>query len=57
MTFSRRAAPATLPRDRTATTASSPGSSPALILVGCVKKKLDVPAPAKDLYTSALFRK
>lgn len=28
-----------------------------LLLVGCVKRKLDRPAPARDLYTSALFRK
>lgn len=28
-----------------------------LVLVGCVKRKLDRPAEARDLYTSALFRK
>jgi hypothetical protein len=28
-----------------------------LVLIGCVKSKLGYPAPAKDLYTSALFRK
>lgn len=28
-----------------------------VVLVGCVKKKLDRPAQARDLYTSALFRK
>lgn len=28
-----------------------------LILLGCVKSKQDQPAPAKDLYTSALFQK
>ena len=28
-----------------------------LVLVGCVKTKLDHPAPAQDLYTSPLFRK
>lgn len=27
------------------------------VLVGCVKSKLDRPAPARDLYTSPLFRK
>jgi hypothetical protein len=27
------------------------------VLVSCVKDKLDHPAPAKDLYTSDLFRK
>jgi len=30
---------------------------PDLVLIGCVKSKLDHPAQAKDLYTSALFRK
>ncbi len=29
----------------------------ALYLVSCVGRKLSVPAPAKDLYTSQLFRK
>lgn len=28
-----------------------------MVLVGCVKSKLDRPAPARELYTSALFRK
>ena len=28
-----------------------------IVLVGCVKSKLDRPAPAQDLYTSPLFRK
>lgn len=28
-----------------------------VVLVGCVKSKLDRPAPARELYTSALFRK
>lgn len=31
--------------------------APDLILIGCVKQKLAVPAPAKDLYTSSLFRR
>lgn len=30
---------------------------PDLLLVACVKQKLNVPAPAKDLYVSALFNK
>lgn len=58
VTFVRRAAPTTggaRPRDATAT--PSPDSPADLVLVGCVKKKLDVPAPAKDLYVSTLFRK
>lgn len=31
--------------------------SPSVILVTCVKEKLDHPAPARDLYSSNLFRK
>jgi hypothetical protein len=40
-----------------------PGQAPAMpdtadvVLVGCVKSKVDHPAPARDLYTSALFSK
>lgn len=33
------------------------GPQPDLVLVGCVKSKLDVPAPAEDLNVSPLFRK
>ena len=34
------------------------GDLPAdLVLLGCVKSKLDVPAPAEELYVSPLFRK
>ena len=36
---------------------TSAAEEPDVVLVGCVKKKLGVAAPAKDLYTSALFRK
>lgn len=32
-------------------------NAPTLLLVGCVKEKLAVPAPARDLYVSTLFRK
>ena len=32
-------------------------ASSQLLLVTCVKEKLDRPAPARDLYTSALFKK
>lgn len=28
-----------------------------VVLVGCVKRKLSHPAPARDLYTSPLFAK
>jgi hypothetical protein len=31
--------------------------APDILLIGCVKQKLGVPAPARDLYTSPLFRK
>lgn len=34
-----------------------PLDAPDLVLIGCVKQKLPVPAAAKDLYTSPLFRK
>lgn len=37
--------------------AGPPCGSPDLVLVGCVKKKLDHPAPARDLYVSDLFAK
>lgn len=33
------------------------GAPADVVLVGCVKSKLDHPAPARDLYTSPLFRK
>jgi hypothetical protein len=56
VTFVRRGTgPATssFPPSRNRTSAEEPD----VVLVGCVKTKLGVPAPAKDLYTSALFRK
>jgi hypothetical protein len=36
---------------------ASASATPDLVLVGCVKKKLAVAAPARELYTSPLFRK
>lgn len=33
------------------------GATPTLLLVACVKEKLSVPAAARDLYVSPLFRK
>ncbi|WP_262852281.1 DUF6884 domain-containing protein [Mumia quercus] len=58
VTFVRRATTnATMPGDGGPPAVRAPDSAPDLVLVGCVKKKLDVPAPAKDLYTSTLFRK
>lgn len=58
VTFVRRTTTATTrtPRDPARLTAAE-GSEADMLLVGCVKKKLEVPAPAKDLYVSALFRK
>ena len=58
VTFVRRKTTATTtsPRDSAPVTAY-PDSEADLVLVGCVKKKLEVPARAKDLYVSALFRK
>lgn len=50
---SRRAAPATIAVRRSAP--SHAGSD--VILLGCVKTKLDRAAPARDLYTSELFRR
>lgn len=58
VTFVRRATTsATMSRDGGTPAVRAPDSVPDLVLVGCVKRKLDVPAPAKDLYTSTLFRK
>jgi hypothetical protein len=60
VTFVRRPAPPTAARmkppvaARRVTTSAATGDVP---LVGCVKGKLGHPAPARDLYTSALFRK
>lgn len=55
VTFVRRGTgPATsVPPSPNRTSAEEPD----VVLVGCVKKKLGVAAPAKHLYTSALFRK
>ena len=58
VTFVRRTAAPMTEKPAPAAVAVTPTrAKPGLILVGCVKKKLDAPAPAKDLYTSALFRK
>lgn len=58
VTFVRRGARRGADRAAPAIAAvADPGEAADLILVGCVKRKLGVPAPAKDLYTSALFRK
>ena len=55
VTFVRRAGTTAHPNR----TAPSTGvEAPAdVVLVGCVKRKLDHPAPARDLYVSALFRR
>lgn len=60
VTFVRRQG--AVPRDRPPRADSSAprqdaGGAVDVVLVGCVKRKLARPAPAQDLYTSALFRK
>ena len=58
VTFVRGHAKPVTERQATPTpTARSADPASDLVLVGCVKKKLDVPAPARELYTSPLFRK
>lgn len=60
VTFVRRADLHAGSRQRSAmpTHLTEDAHSPAdVVLVGCVKSKVDHPAPARDLYTSALFRK
>ena len=60
VTFVRRDARSAVARRASATPAQRPDDTPGSpdgVLVGCVKSKLDHPAPARDLYTSALFRK
>lgn len=58
VTFVRRTTnDRTNPRDGGVQAVRTPDSAPDMVLVGCVKTKLDVPAPARDLYTSNLFRK
>lgn len=60
VTFLRRGDRQETPRPRRGFEERAPlGASEVadVVLVGCVKSKLDGPAPARDLYTSALFRK
>lgn len=63
VTFVRRedAQPVALHRSRRnpppAHTSTHPNAQPDIVLVTCVKSKLNHAAPAKDLYTSPLFRK
>ncbi len=60
VTFVRRGALTTSRRDGSTRPAPQPHDgvpAPDVVLVGCVKSKLDHPSPARDLYTSALFRK
>lgn len=45
------------PLDAHVDEAGAPPGVADVVLVGCVKRKLDHAAPAKDLYTSPLFRK
>lgn len=62
VTFVRRATSTTAIRPRTTqnvTQRQRGGTAAAvdIVLVGCVKTKLHRPAPARELYTSSLFRK
>jgi hypothetical protein len=59
VTFVRREAPTARPQPPAAQREIQPrlAQSPDVVLVGCVKSKVDHPAQARDLYTSALFRK
>lgn len=59
--YRRTASAVTAPKPSSASGARSDsaqrgnGSSADIVLIGCVKSKLTTAAPAKDLYTSALF--
>lgn len=61
VTFVRRTAGASAPPQRVIKSSSprppTDNVHADVVLVGCVKTKLDRPAPARDLYTSSLFRK
>jgi hypothetical protein len=60
VTFVRRVAGNEPSRTPSTVEARMPGEAPdrvEVVLVGCVKSKLGRPAQARDLYTSALFRK
>lgn len=60
VTFVRQEAPRSSAPRRPITSTHRPQDAAgpaAVVLVGCVKTKLDHAAPARDLYTSALFRK
>jgi hypothetical protein len=60
VTFVRRGtAPPPRPRKSVTRPVSGPDdwTQPDVILIGCVKRKLQTAAPAKDLYVSPLFRK
>lgn len=60
VTFVRGGAHVTSARERSVKSIRPVGDAPAsadVVLIGCVKSKVDHPAPARDLYTSALFRK
>ncbi|WP_422656613.1 DUF6884 domain-containing protein [Nocardioides sp.] len=57
VTFVRRQPRGTSTAVPRPSTPSMNASSPDVVLVGCVRKKLPHPAPAKDLYDSPLFAK
>lgn len=57
VTFVRARNPASAAPSPRIRRSDAPLGPPDLLLIGCVKQKLPVPAPAMDLYTSTLFRK
>lgn len=56
VTFVRRSLSTPAPR-RISSSGYEPVRAPDLVLLGCVKSKLGHAAPARELYTSSLFRK
>jgi hypothetical protein len=57
VTFTRLASEDGRPPRTPAVAPTLVGPVPDVVLIGCVKSKRDRPAPARDLYTSPLFRK
>jgi len=57
VTFVRRDRQPTIRAQQASQPIAVHDAHPDLVLIGCVKQKLPHPAPAKDLYASALFRK
>ena len=57
VTFRRTIAGEAVPRMAPGETRTGQGSQAELVLIACARSKLDMPAPACQLYTSPLFRK